>query len=127
MTAITPDTAVGPDASRAQAIAAAKHWGLPIMLAVIAVLSLILFGLRTPEGVTTTFSLSRPSDAITIAPIVVASRMTAIMMSLLALAVAGYAAWRVYEGKRIGWWAPVLYGVLVMTALLSWAGAGKTD
>jgi len=127
MTAITPDTAVGPKASSADALRAAKHWGLPITLGVIAVLSLILFGLRTPDGLTTTFSLSRPSDAITIPPIVVASRVTAIMTSLLALAIAAYAAWRVWEGKKIGWWPPVLYGVLVMTALLTWAGAGKTD
>ena len=66
MTAITPDKAVGPDSSRTVVIATAKHWGLPITLAVIAVLSLILFGLRTPDGVTTTFSLSRPSDVINV-------------------------------------------------------------
>jgi ABC-type uncharacterized transport system permease subunit len=125
MTAVATDTAtVGPD-SPSQALQASKHWTMPITLGVIGLVSLLLFGFRTPAGVHTSFALSRASDAIVIPPFDVPSRLTAIIASLLALALAGYAAWRVSRGEKIGWWPYVLYGVAVMTALLAWAGAGK--
>lgn len=111
--------------TRAVTVQAAKHWGLPITLAVIGVLSLLLFGLRTASGLSTTFAISRSTDFVVIDPFTVPSRLTAILASLLALALAGYSAWRVSSAQKLGWWAPALYGIAVMTALLSWAGAGK--
>ena len=112
---------------RAATVQLAKHWGLTIALAVIAVLSFLLFGLRTQAGLETSFAISRPTDFIVIDPFTVPSRLTAILASLVALAIAGYTAWRVNRYEKVGWWAPALYGVAVMTALLTWAGAGKED
>lgn len=112
---------------RAVSVRVAKHWGVPIALGVMGLLALLLFGLRTPSGVETTFAISRSTDFVVIDPFAVPSRLTAILASLLALALAGYAAWRVRNGQKLGWAAPALYGVAVMTALLAWAGAGKED
>jgi len=111
--------------ARAVTVQAAKHWGIPIALGVIGVLSLLLFGLRTASGLGTTFAISRSTDFFVIDPFTLPSRLTAIVASLVALALAAYSAWRVNNAQRLGWWAPALYGLAVMTALLSWAGAGK--
>ena len=126
MSAVT-ETAEGTEATPASgpSLQAAKHWGIPVAMLVLGGLSLLVFGFGTQGGLYTSFAISRPTDFIIIEPFSLPSRITAIIASALALAVAAYVTWRVREGKRIGWWPGVVYGVLLMTALLSWAGAGK--
>lgn len=107
-------------------IAPAKHWRGPITLAVVALLSLLIFGLGTGSGLHTSFSVSRPSDFFTINTFHLPSRTTAVVGSLIALALAAHSAWCVRRGVKADWWVPVLFGVGVMMALLAWAGAGKS-
>src|SRR5690606_38443148 len=122
MSAITPDAA--PAGISAEAAArAARHWGVPIALGVLGLVSFLAFGLGTPSGAHTTFALSRGSDAVAISPFAVPSRATAIVFSVITLLAAAYAPWRVYVARKIAWCVYVIYGFSLMTALLSWAGA----
>lgn len=124
MTAITPDVASAPGTVEVS-LKAARHWGVPIAMGVLGLVAFLVFGLQTPSGVSTTFALSRSTDAIVISPFDVPSKVTALVAALLALAAAGYAAWRVYDVRKTGWWVYALYGVALMTSLLAWAGAGR--
>ena len=121
MTAVTTSAPAVPMPD----IRAAKQWGLPITLGVIAVLSFVFFGLRAPSGVSTSFAFSSKADAIQIPVLEVPSQATAILLSIVALGLAGYSFWCVQTARKFPWWASVLYGVAVMFALLAWAGAGK--
>ena len=103
----------------------ARSWALPITLGVIGVLSLLVFGLRTPSGVTTTFAFARPTDFVTIPNLTVPSAPTAILLSLVAIAIAAYCGWAVHTARRFPMGAAIVYGVAVLGALLTWAGAGK--
>ena len=122
MTAVA--TAPAPS-TPADAIKSKRHWGLTITLGVIGVISLLVFGLGTASGQQTAFALSRSTDFFHIPVFTVPSRATAIILSIIALLIAAYAAWCVQTFRRFPWWAAVLYGVAVMGALLTWAGAGK--
>jgi len=106
-------------------IASAKRWGMPITLGAIGLLSLWLFGFRTPAGVDTSFSFGAKTDFMTLPIVEVPSRITAIALSLIALALAAYSAWCVQTFREFPIWAAVLFGVFVLAALLTWAGAGK--
>jgi len=106
---------------------AARSWGVPIALGVIGVISLWVFGLGTESGQSTTFAFARSTDFVTIPTLTVPSSATATALSVLALAIAAYAAWAVQTARRFPLWAAALYGVAVLGALLTWAGAGKTD
>ncbi|MES1170841.1 MAG: ABC transporter permease, partial [Actinomycetota bacterium] len=103
----------------------ARSWALPITLGVIGVISLLVFGLRTPSGVTTTFAFARPTDFVTIPNLTVPSAPTAILLSLVAIAIAAYCGWAVHTARRFPMGAAIVYGVAVLGALLTWAGAGK--
>jgi len=121
---MTAVTAPAPAATTPE-IRAAKQWGLPITLGIIAVLSFIVFGLRTASGVTTSFAFSSAADKIKIPVLEVPSQLTAIVLSIIAIGLAAFSAWCVQTARKFPWWASVLYGIAVMFALLAWAGAGK--
>jgi ABC-type uncharacterized transport system permease subunit len=126
---MTAVASAAPEAPNPEAPAislrAARSWTLPITLGVIGVISLIVFGLGTDSGLSTTFAFSRPTDFVTIPNLTVPSAPTAIALSVLALALAGYCAWAVQTARRFPVGAAILYGVAVLGALLTWAGAGK--
>ena len=103
----------------------AKSWTGAITLGVIGVLSLLLFGLRTASGVTTSFAFGAPTDFVTIPVFEVPSMATAVVLSLIAIAIAGYSAWCTQTFRPFPVWGAALFGVAVLGALLTWAGAGK--
>jgi simple sugar transport system permease protein len=106
-------------------ITSAKRWGAPITLAVVGLLAFWLFGLRTPSGVDTSFSFGARTDFMTVPLLVVPSRITAIVLCLVALGFAAYSAYCVQTYRKFPMWAAALYGVVILAALLTWAGAGK--
>ncbi len=103
----------------------AKRWRASIALAAIAVLSLMFFGLSVSSGDETSFSLSRSTDFFTIPDFSVPSRATGIVLSLLALGLAGYVAVAASRSRKVGLWLPIVFTTAVLLALLTWAGAGK--
>jgi ABC-type uncharacterized transport system permease subunit len=123
---MTAVIAAGPlETPSLDAVSPAKRWVAPITMGIVGLLSLLLFGFRTESGVSTTFSVATKTDFVKIPNIVVPSMATAILLSVVALAIAGYAAWCVSTSRRIAPWAIGVYGAAVLFALLTWAGAGK--
>ena len=103
-----------------------KTWRATIGLGVTALASLLIFGLGTPAGVETTFRLATSSDFMQLPSITVPSKAAAVALSLLALALTGYVAFRANQYRKVGIWLPIVYGMAVMGALLTWAGADRS-
>ncbi len=122
MTAVA--TAPAPS-TPAEPLKGSKHWGLTITLGVLAIISLLVFGLGTPSGEQTTFAVARASDFFRIPMFTLPSRATAVVLSIVALLITAYAAYCVQTFRKFPWYGAVLYGVAVLGALLSWAGAGR--
>jgi ABC-type uncharacterized transport system permease subunit len=99
----------------------------PIVYAVIGLLALFGFGLTASTGRRTTFALGTPKDLVTIAPFSVPAKSTAIVLTLVALALAALAFWAVRKRVRLGVWLPATFGVAVLLAFLTWSAAGKAS
>jgi len=104
-----------------------RSWKAPIAFGIIALLSLIFFGMGSAAGVDTVFHLARDTDAFHIPDFSVASRGSAVLLSAIAAALAALSAWSVSRRRKFGPWLPSAFGTAVVLALLVWAGAGKTS
>ncbi|WP_084100799.1 ABC transporter permease [Demequina sp. NBRC 110051] len=126
MSATTVDTAT-PDAAASGDVLRTKSWKGPIGLGAVALISLLVFGIGTPSGADTTFSVATSSDFVHLPTLTIASKLAAIVLSVIALALAGYSAYLANQYRKPGLWLPIVYGMAVMGALLSWAGAGRDN
>lgn len=106
-------------------VTAAKRWRTPIILGALSLVSLVVFGRGSAVGETTSYSISRAGDFFSVDTFTLPSRTTAIVLSLVALGLAVYSAWAVAQSRKTGWWLPVVFGVAVLGALLTWAGGGR--
>ncbi len=102
-------------------------WRGPIIAVGLAVLSLVLFGLLTPGADSTRFMLSSSGDFVEIAPFAVPSRTTALVLSLLALALAAWITVRTARRQAVPTWAQLTVGGLVLLAFLVWVMAGNPN
>jgi len=102
-------------------------WKAPVAYTVLGVLSLLCFGLFTSGSAESTFVVSTSTDLIQISPITVPSRLSAIVLSLVALALAAYSFVRTRARQKVGAWVPVVFGLAVVLAFLVWADAGKEN
>lgn len=121
-------TAVAPASTEPQEeapVSAGRRWRTPLILGVVAVLSLLVFGLGSTAGDSTTFEVATDTDFFKISTFALPTRTAAIVASLIALALAAYSAWAVAQSRKTRWWLPVGFGLAVMFALLSWAGGGR--
>lgn len=100
-------------------------WRTPLVYGVIAVASLVLFGLLPASGKTTTFTFSTGTDFFAIDPVAVHSKTTAIALTLVALAAAIVSFLATRSRHRVGPWLPVLFGLAEIFAFLTWAVADK--
>ena len=97
----------------------------PIAYGVVGLISLVVFGLLAPSGADTTFTFASNSDWFQIPPITVPSKLTAVLLSIVALGLAGYAFLAARSRRKTGIWVPVVFGIAVVLAFLTWAVAGK--
>jgi simple sugar transport system permease protein len=100
---------------------------VPITYAAIGAMALLGLGLRAPTGRHTTFALGTPKDLVMIEPFTLPSKSTAIVLSLIALALAALAFWAARKRMRLGVWLPAVFGVVVLLAFLTWSAAGKSS
>ncbi len=104
-----------------------SEWKAVIGYGLIALISLIVFGLRTESGDSTSFTISRSGDALQVPTLSVPAQPVTITFSVILFALAGYQAWSKLRGLSVGVWLPIALGVSFMGALLTWAGAGRGD
>ena len=123
---VTPSgPAPSPAAPARAAVLAPISWKTPIALSVLGVLGLVFFGLLPDGGRRTTFRLSTTADYVQLADFSVGSRTGALVLTILALALAGLSWWAASRRRSLGWWLPVAFGVLWIGAFLCWAAAGR--
>ncbi|MCM3534759.1 nucleoside ABC transporter membrane protein [Cellulosimicrobium aquatile] len=120
----TPAPAAAPE--RAAKPLPPISWKAPVAYGVIGLLALVVFALLPAGGQQTTFRLSTAKDFFQIEPITVSSTGAALFLSILALLLAGLSFWAARDRRKVGVWLPIVYGVAIVFAFLSWAGAGKS-
>ncbi len=103
-----------------------RSWKAPIAFGVLGLAALVLFGFLGKSGEDTTFVISTDNDWVQIGPVSVPSKATAILLGVLMLLLAAYAAWRAWDRKPLGRWVGALFGVLWVLSFLCWAVAGKS-
>ncbi|MBO9554643.1 ABC transporter permease [Cellulomonas sp.] len=103
-----------------------RSWKAPIAFGVLGLAALVLFGFLGKSGEDTTFVISTDNDWVQIGPVAVPSKATAILLGVLMLLLAAYAAWRAWDRKPLGRWVGAVFGVLWVLSFLCWAVAGKS-
>ena len=115
------------DAPAGSQVQARIAWRGPVVYVLLGLVSLVFFGLLTPAADETRFMVSTSRDFMDIAPFAVPSQVSALLLSVAALGVAGYATWLTLQRRRVPTWAPIAFGGLVLLAFLIWVMAGNTN
>ena len=122
MSAVTADVA-----NALPRVEARIAWRTPVIYGAVGLLSLVVFGFLTPGEDRTRLQVASSTDFFTIDTFAVPSRATALVLSVLALGLAGWAVWATAHRRPTPVWVPVTYGALVLVAFLVWVMAGNTN
>ncbi len=124
MTTVSAPVYTGPTTSiRALMV----EWKAVIGYGLISLVSLIAFGFGTKGGVDTSFTISRSGDLIKVPTLEVPALPVTLILTFILFALTGYQVWAKLRAKTLGVWVPVVFSVAFMGALLTWAGAGRTN
>jgi simple sugar transport system permease protein len=102
-----------------------KSWKTPIALGFFSIVSLILFGIIGREGVSS-FRLSTDTDFFQLPVLQVPTKATGIVISVVLVLIAAYAAWLVYSGRKVRIWIVAVFAILLLVTFLTWASANHT-
>jgi len=122
MSAVTAD--VAGTGTRVEARIA---WRVPAIYGGIGLVSLIVFGLLTDGAERTKIQVASSTDFFSIANFSVPSRLSAVLLSLVALGLAGWAIRATANRTATPVWVPVTFGSVVLTAFLIWVMAGNDN
>ncbi|WP_296667860.1 ABC transporter permease [Demequina sp.] len=114
-----------PIAAASEAPVLARKLNGPIVLGSIALLSLLFFAVGTGGDEETSFAVARSTDFFQIPDFSLPSLTTIVVLCVVALALSGWAFWVAWNRRAIPWYLYVAYGFAIITAMLTWAGAGK--
>nr|WP_246169154.1 ABC transporter permease [Actinotalea subterranea] len=124
MTSTPPAT---PQVQTAGAVQARIAWRTPVIYGVVSLISLVVFALMTPGDDTTRFMVSSRGDFTEIAPFAVPSQLTALLLSVVAVALAAWATWMTAQRVKVPAWLPMVFGGVVLLAFLVWVMAGNSN
>jgi simple sugar transport system permease protein len=125
-TTTTTASAPAPASGRREAEAVKPPtWKIPVTLGVLGLLALVVFGLGAEAGQTSTFGISTGADLVQIEPVELPTRATAIVLSVLVLALAGLGAAFVARRRQVPLAVPIAASALWLLAFLVWAIEGK--
>lgn len=96
----------------------------PVAFALFGLLALVVFGLLSSGGQTTTFGVSTSADFVQFDPIAVPSKVVAIALGVLCVAISVAAFVLAGAGRRTPAWLTVLFVIAFVLAFLTWAVAG---
>ena len=97
----------------------------PVIYALAALVSLLLFGLRTSGEERTTFQFGTSDSWFTIPNMTMPSLVIIIVLSAIMAAGAIWAELLRRQHQRAPWWLHVIVGLAFIMALLTFVGAGK--
>ncbi|OJX68698.1 MAG: hypothetical protein BGO95_10255 [Micrococcales bacterium 73-13] len=115
--------ATAPSSSLGGQLAAPRSWRVPIVLAVVAVLSLIwfvVFGKDDP----TRFTWSDPGDVLYLDPTPANPRVLGIVLGVLSLAAAAASFRWAWRRRPVPVWLSLIVGIAFLVSLVAWVGAG---
>lgn len=113
-TATAPRRSAGP-----QPAAAVRSWKTPVLLAVLAALSLAVFAIGSPST-TPTFRLSQEGDRFFLPDLAVSAPITGWFCTILMAGIALLAFAKVRAGLPVPGWSLALFGFLFVAAFLTW-------
>lgn len=102
---------------------APRSWRIPALLAVIAVITTVAFGVFGTDA-EVRFTWSSQNDAIVLEPTAANPRLLAVVLGLAALAAAGFALWRAANRRSNPIWTSLVVGLAFLVSLVAWVGAG---
>ena len=117
------EAVVGAQASTKDEVKTTRSWKAPIAYALFALVVIVLFGLLAPADASSRIDLNDPSVPFELAPLLLPSMLTNVLIGVVLLGIAGFAFWRTARGERVPMWALVLFGVLWVIALIVFVGA----
>lgn len=100
-----------------------RSWKAPIAYGVLTLVALVLFVVLGRNG-SATFGLSSAGDAIALPPLVLPTRITGIVVVVIA-AIATALSLR-YTHRRQPLWLPIVFALVLVVGLLAWATSGNT-
>src|SRR5947208_1607153 len=101
-----------PDSSgKALQTVLVKSWKAPIAFGVFALGALILFVIFGRDG-DSTFRLSTDSDLIQLPAVVLPTRATGIVITILLVLLAALSVWLVASGRKVRLWLMTVFAVL---------------
>ena len=127
MSALTSTPPATPQVQTAGAVQARIAWRTPVIYGVVSLISLVVFALMTPGDDTTRFMVSSRGDFTEIAPFAVPSQLTALLLSVVAVALAAWATWMTAQRVKVPAWLPMVFGGVVLLAFLVWVMAGNSN
>ena len=102
-----------------------RSWNVPVTLGVLGLLALVVFGLGADAGTTSTFGITTRGELVQLPPVALPTQLTALVLSLACLALAGVAAAAVARWRRPPLAVPMGFAALWLLAFLVWAVEGK--
>ena len=102
-----------------------KSWKAPIAFGFFALGAIVLFIVFGRDG-DSTFRLSTDSDLIQLPAVVLPTRATGIVLSIVLVVLAAISVWFVATDRKIRVWFMAVFAVVFLIAFLTWASAGQT-
>lgn len=99
-------------------------WKFPIVYTILALVSLIFFGLIGRDG-ETTFRVATGGDFFAIPDFVVSSSVAGLVFSIILALMAAASISVALKRISLGSWFPMLFGALFIVSFLAWAGGGS--
>ncbi|WP_120338028.1 ABC transporter permease [Cryobacterium soli] len=104
------------------ATAVIKSWKVPIVLGVFTVLGFLLLVVFGRSG-TSTMVLSTSSDLIQLPDVLLPTRATGIVVTVLLALITGLSAWMVQTHRKVPLWLISVFAFLLLLGFLAWASA----
>jgi simple sugar transport system permease protein len=114
-----------PDSDSGLKSVLVKSWKAPIAFGVFALGAVILFIAFGRDG-SSTFRLSTDSDLIQLPEVVLPTRATGIVVTIVLVLLAALSAYLVATTRPVRVWFMAVFAVLFLVAFLTWASAGQT-
>lgn len=102
-----------------------RNWGSPVAMAVLALIALLVFGIRNP-GTTAKFGISNTGDAIQIPALEVNTAVWGWIFALILVALAAYALYTTSKKGLIDSWVGWSFAFVFVAAFLVWV-IGSAD
>jgi simple sugar transport system permease protein len=122
---VTATTPARPVEAGRDDLVAVRSYKAPLAYGIFTAIALVLFVLLGRDG-TSTFGLSTNADLIQLAPVMLPTRATGIVVTVLLAGITAFAFTLARGAKRIPLWLTVVFGVLFLVAFLTWASADQT-